>query len=233
MGFPISSDIFGQLKWLIKQVKLLQANVIRSVKTFSPSVTASAGAAQGTIISPTLNAAANGDVLVGLNISPTFSSGAFTNVTSYALRINGVVASISQLNFNTVNGNSITFQINSSEKVRISPSGNLLLNSTTDMLAADKLQVNGNISLTTVGNKIKIATGSNASAGTVTLSGGATTTVSTTAVTATSIILLTTQSVEGTAGFLVVSAKSTGVSFTITSSTGVADTSVVGWIIIN
>jgi hypothetical protein len=111
--------------------------------------------------------------------------------------------------------------------------GNLLLGSTTDSgVSGEKLQVTGDLVLRVAGNKIKIATGSNASAGTVTLS-GATTTVSTTAVTANSIILLTTQSVGGTAGYLVVSAKSAGVSFTITSSMGGTDTSVVGWVIIN
>jgi hypothetical protein len=58
-------------------------------KTFSPSVTASSALAQGTILTPTLSATANSDTLIGLDITPTFTNGAFTNVTNLALRVNG------------------------------------------------------------------------------------------------------------------------------------------------
>jgi hypothetical protein len=81
-------------------------------------------------------------------------------------------------------------------------------------------------------SKLTVITGTNASAGTVVLS-GATTVVNTTAVTANSIILLTCQVPAGTPGFLRISATSTGTSFTITSSTAAVDTSTVGWLIIN
>lgn len=77
---------------------------------------------------------------------------------------------------------------------------------------------------------IQIAEGSNASSGQATLVGG-TVVVSTTKVTASSRIQLTTNVVGGTAGFLVVSARTAGVSFTILSSNG-ADTSQVAWVII-
>ena len=50
------------------------------------SVTASGAIARGTNLTPTLTAAANNDVLVGLDINPTFTNGAFTGVTNYALR---------------------------------------------------------------------------------------------------------------------------------------------------
>lgn len=97
----------------------------------------------------------------------------------------------------------------------------------------DKLEVTGNVALLAAGNKIKIATGSNASVGTATLVGG-TVTVNTTAVATGSTIFLTCNTPGGTQGFL--SAPSASItnatSFVINSSSG-ADTSTVNWWIIN
>jgi hypothetical protein len=53
------------------------------------SVTAASAIARGTNLTPTLTAAANSDVLVGLDINPTFTNGAFTGVQNTALRANG------------------------------------------------------------------------------------------------------------------------------------------------
>jgi hypothetical protein len=92
-------------------------------------------------------------------------------------------------------------------------------------------RISGNLTLSTAGNKLNIATGSNASVGTVVLTGG-TAQVLTSAVLTNSIIQLTTQVLGGTIGVQYVSARSNGVSFTITS-TSVSDTSTVGWWIIN
>jgi hypothetical protein len=95
------------------------------------------------------------------------------------------------------------------------------------------LGVTGNLTLSTAGNKINIATGTNASVGTATLSGG-TVTVSTTAVTASSKIFLT----DATTGALTNVGSPTvgtivaGTSFVI-NSTNVLDNSAVNWIIIN
>jgi hypothetical protein len=72
--------------------------------------------------------------------------------------------------------------------------------------------------------------GTSSRSGTATLAGG-TVVVSDTATTAASIILLTCQTPGGTPGFLRVSARSAGTSFTILSSSG-SDTSVVGYLII-
>lgn len=98
---------------------------------------------------------------------------------------------------------------------------------------ADVLSVVGNVSLTTAGNKLKIATGSNASMGTATLVAG-TVTVSTTAVATGSTIFLTCNTPGGTQGFLSAPVASivNGTSFVINSSAG-ADTSTVNWWIIN
>lgn len=96
----------------------------------------------------------------------------------------------------------------------------------------DKLEVTGNLSLLTAGNKIKIATGTNASAG---ISGSMTAgsiTISTTAVTASSIIMLTHSVVAGTVGVLSVGTITAATSFVINSSSA-SDTSTVNWWIIN
>ena len=53
------------------------------------SVTASGAIARSNYLNNTLVAAANSDVLVGLDIQPTFTNGAFTGVDNFSLRING------------------------------------------------------------------------------------------------------------------------------------------------
>lgn len=83
---------------------------------------------------------------------------------------------------------------------------------------------------TKAGGILVPGTTANASQGRATLVGG-TVTVNNTKVTANSNIYLTSQVDGGTPGFLRISARSAGTSFTITSSSG-TDTSTVGWIII-
>ena len=51
------------------------------------SISAAAAIARGTYLNQTLVATANNDVLVGLDIQPTFTTGAFTGVQSIALRL--------------------------------------------------------------------------------------------------------------------------------------------------
>jgi hypothetical protein len=59
-------------------------------KTFSPAVTAASFLGVGTKFTPTLTAAANADILVGLDIDPTFTNGSYTALTNYALRVQGI-----------------------------------------------------------------------------------------------------------------------------------------------
>ena len=54
--------------------------------------TAATSLAQGVYFNNTLVAAANNDVLVGLDINPTFTTGSFTNVNRLALRTNGNIS---------------------------------------------------------------------------------------------------------------------------------------------
>jgi hypothetical protein len=53
------------------------------------SVTAASSIAQGVLFNNTLVAAANNDVLVGLDINPTFTNGAFIGVSNVAIRATG------------------------------------------------------------------------------------------------------------------------------------------------
>jgi hypothetical protein len=118
------------------------------------------------------------------------------------------------------------------------PFGTYALGSGSD--ATDKLEVTGNISLMTAGNKIKIATGSNASIGTATLSSG-TVTINTTAVSSSSLIFVVYNTPSGTlASGLSAPTGSivNGTSFIVNSLTtaGVVNTldnSTIRWWIIN
>jgi len=56
--------------------------------TFTGSNTAASAIARGLNLTHTLVASANSDVLVGLDINPTFTNGAFTNVANIGLRVN-------------------------------------------------------------------------------------------------------------------------------------------------
>jgi len=58
------------------------------VLTLAPTVSATSLLAKGAIVSPSLTATANNDALVGLDISPTFTNGAFTGTSNNILRAN-------------------------------------------------------------------------------------------------------------------------------------------------
>jgi hypothetical protein len=86
----------------------VDAQTIVGVKTFASTVTATTNLAVGTKFTPTLIAAANNDVLVGLDINPTFTNGSYTGISNYGLRVEGIGigrGGASQIT-NTVMGNS-------------------------------------------------------------------------------------------------------------------------------
>lgn len=93
--------------------------------------------------------------------------------------------------------------------------------------ATDVLRTDDNLS---VGGGLQVAEGSNLTMGVATLVAG-TVTVNNTRVTANSRFFLTVNTPGGTVGSPRISAKSAGVSFTITSSQG-ADTSTVAWLLV-
>jgi hypothetical protein len=53
----------------------------------STTVTPTSATARGVFFNPTLVASANNDTLIGLDIAPTYTNGAFTGVTNVALRV--------------------------------------------------------------------------------------------------------------------------------------------------
>jgi hypothetical protein len=69
-----------------KAIEVAQGVIV----TTSP-ITAASALAQGVYFNNTLVAAANNDVLVGLDINPTFTNGAFTGVSNFAARFGGNV----------------------------------------------------------------------------------------------------------------------------------------------
>jgi len=96
--------------------------------------------------------------------------------------------------------------------------------------AAGELSVDGDFSISTVGDGLLIAEGTNASMGIATLVAG-TKTVNTFDAGANARIFLTTQVPGGTPGFVRVNSRVAGTSFTILSSSG-TDTSQVAWLIV-
>lgn len=69
-------------------VHLSGAETITGVKTFSSSVTGNASAA---IFSPTLTASGNFNVMVGVDVNPTFVNGSYTSLQNIALRVQGLM----------------------------------------------------------------------------------------------------------------------------------------------
>ena len=117
--------------------------------------------------------------------------------------------------------------------------GDILLRAATTTSLQDRLRVRGSgdvevsnchLQILTTGYGLKIKSGSNCKTGTATLVAGSVV-VSNTTVTANSSIFLTSQSDGGMPGFLRITAKVVGTSFTITSSS-VTDTSTVAWMIV-
>lgn len=100
---------------------------------------------------------------------------------------------------------------------------NFVVNATTSLFSGD-------VGINTAGKGLQVKEGSNAKMGLATLTAGSVV-VSTTAVTANSRIFITEQATGGTPGFVRVSARTAGTSFTITSSSG-TDTSTVAWMIV-
>lgn len=72
---------------VVASLNLASANTWTGKITVNPSVTASSAIAQGTIVTPSLTAAVNSDVLVGMDLTPVFVPGSFTSVSKIGQRI--------------------------------------------------------------------------------------------------------------------------------------------------
>jgi hypothetical protein len=114
--------------------------------------------------------------------------------------------------------------------------GSLTASTTLTATLGNITATNGNLAMSTAGNKLLIPATSSAtcSAGTFVLAGAATTVVSNSAVTANSLIFLSTQALGtvSAASTLAVTATMAGVSFTVTPSQS-TDTSTIAYLIIN
>jgi hypothetical protein len=97
------------------------------------SVTAASAIARGQNITSTLTAAANSDVLVGLDVNPTFTNGAFTGVQNHAARIQG----------NTVIGATTYSTMLYGEIPKLFVNGGTKLNATV-LLGTSNIQFSGN-----------------------------------------------------------------------------------------
>ena len=89
--------------------------------TLGGSETAVSAIARGGLINSTLVASANSDILVGLEINPTFTNGAFTGVQNTPLRVNGTIAATGALTLNR-NTSSTIIYADTSETTIINPS---------------------------------------------------------------------------------------------------------------
>lgn len=113
--------------------KLSLANYITTINSrtsITGSITASSAIARGTYLNQTLVAAANNDVLVALDIAPTFSVGSFTGVQQIGLRIAGTIIPTINTGFNIGTNNnaygrifSTRFAGQSSSDVTLSTTG--------------------------------------------------------------------------------------------------------------
>lgn len=213
-----------------KLLDLLAASDTRALVRLTPSATTSLSAWD---VTNDLGAGSVSGSLVAFGSAYAGTQLGVTAANTVQFSTGG--SALTALVMGTGSSDPVMISTDSTERIRVTSGGDVGIASTSPV---SKLAVtgtitatSGDISLATLGQKFKIIEGGNASMGTVTLSGGATTTVSTTAITATSRIFLTSQSDGGTPGFLRVTARNAGTDFTITSSTGPLDTSIVAWIL--
>lgn len=209
-------------------------------------VTSGSGTADGAGIfaNGSYSLVANNDMSVGCPTFGIFVSGSHSNVLNNELtNVNansvangaGIWVDGSPVDIliggNQINDNNSKMVYGIRDTTTIANGVQLGVNSVTGATTA-AIVTAGKLAPLLIPSKISILTGSNASAGTGTLTGG-TVTISTTAVTANSLIFLTDATASLTnVGPLSVTAKSAGTSFTV-QSTNVLDTSTFNWIIIN
>jgi len=101
----------------------------------STTVRPTSAVARGVYFNPTLVATANNDVLVGLDVAPTFTAGAFTGVLNLAARFSGRVhLSYSSLTFSGSAGNSADLQLTTNGFVAWNQNFNISGSSATNYL---------------------------------------------------------------------------------------------------
>lgn len=136
------------------------------------SVTAATAIARGVYMNNTLVAAANNDVLVGLDIAPTFTNGAFTGVSNYAVRLNSAgIISINNIQTTRTLGLDMSNTTASTASITSQFSPSIYLTGSawvTTPLASQvfigRIQVEPIVSTSTVNGKIVFQTSANGAA---------------------------------------------------------------------
>ena len=82
-----------------QRLQVQGTSLLNGFTTISGSTTAASAIARGGLLSSTLVASANSDVLIGLDINPTFTNGGFSGVSNIGLRVGGT----SGLNYDIAN----------------------------------------------------------------------------------------------------------------------------------
>jgi hypothetical protein len=158
-----------------------------------------------------------------MRVAASTSQASATELFSAVCNASGDVAYIAKVNGDTQN----RLRVDSNGQHQWG-SGSAAADCQLDRQAANILEVQlADFDIATAGKGLRVKEGSNAKQGTATLTAGSVV-VSNTSVTANSRIFLTSQADGGTPGFLRVSTRTAGTSFTITSSSG-TDTSTVAY----
>jgi hypothetical protein len=124
---------------------------VQNQLTTTGSINASGAIARGVYMNQTLVAAANNDVLVGLDIQPTFTTGAFTGVRTLDIALrNGSSIGVPVTNQYAIymatsetainSPNLLSFQSGTVTRMRIVNNGNVLIGTITDV-ASSKLTI--------------------------------------------------------------------------------------------
>lgn len=167
--------------------------------------------------------------LLSISSSLNINTANWVEIATSTGAILSVAGTANQITATTASG-AVTLSIPSGFVAPTSITATTTLTATLGNITA----TNGNLVLGTAGNKISIATGVNASAGTTAALTAGAIVVSTTAITANSLVFFATNAL-GTVTIpqsYRVSARTPGTSFTIQSSDA-TDTSTVNWFIIN
>ncbi len=232
----ITTDTNGRVTAAISATTTGSGNSVlaTSPALTTPSVTTGINDANGNqIIKFNPTASAIGGIAITNNISGSTVTLANGNTGNSAFVIQGAGSGLMVIQPGSNSTNAFRFRSSGGTNTHMSyDSSNGRFGFGSGTAPVDVISVTGNVNLLSAGNKLLIATGSNASVGTGTLVGG-TVTISTTAVTANSLIFLQdTASSITNVGTLTVSSKSAGTSFTVTSTLAL-DTSTFNWLIIN
>jgi len=194
---------------------------------FQPSIPAIAAAGLARLNAATLALAGTGSTFGSLLSVSNAQAAPAAEATGFV----AAAAADSVLGIRVAGDGSSRWLIDSNGLMSWGPGVGLAPDCTLDRQAAGIMEfASCDLDIATAGKGLRVKEGADAKMGTVVLAAGSGS-VATAAVTAASRIHLTSQADGGTPGFLRVSDRTAGTSFTITSSSS-TDTSTVAWLIV-